>query len=273
MIAALIDNGSLESAAHRNLRALAAGLSVRTGTTVHAVSWKHSDRISPEALGGKPGTTLARWLESQLAVGERDFVFVPFFVSSQGAIGSALRADLDRYRLELGTFRFAFTPGLAAQGALFRITAARIRETIATNRLDRPPVILVDHGGPSAASAILRNQIAAELVPELGAAIGPLTAASLEGADYGHARPMFADVLGTPGFDHGDVVVAPLFLAPGRHAGPKGDLAEIAAGAEDRLTAAPLHCHFTKLIGTHPHVVDVLADALTQTLSTLHAAA
>jgi hypothetical protein len=65
--------------------------------------------------------------------------------------------------------------------------------------------------------------------------------------------------------------VTPLFLAPGRHAGPKGDLAEIAAEAEDR--SAPLRCHFTGLIGTHPLVIDALADALTSTLSTFNAAA
>lgn len=273
MTIALIDNGSLESAAHRNLRALAAALSTRTGNTVHAVSWKHSNRIPSQALGGTPGTTLQPWLQAQYAAGEREFVFIPFFISAQGAIGSALRHDLEQYRRELGEFSFAFTPGLAAQGALTRIVAARIRETLSTNQLNQPPVVLVDHGGPSAASAILRNQIAAELVRELGREIGPLTAASLEGAEYDHARPMFADVLGLPNFDCGDVLIAPLFLGPGRHAGPKGDLAQIAAAAEDRLTVAPLRCHFTPLIGTHPTVVDVLADALTQTLSILHAAA
>ncbi|MBI5771991.1 MAG: hypothetical protein HZA93_29730, partial [Verrucomicrobia bacterium] len=50
MIVALIDNGSLEAAAHQNLRAVAAALSGRVGVTVHAVSWKHSDRIPVGSL-------------------------------------------------------------------------------------------------------------------------------------------------------------------------------------------------------------------------------
>ena len=45
MKAALIDNGSLEPAAHRNLRRLAAAVGERAGMRVEAVSWKHSDRI------------------------------------------------------------------------------------------------------------------------------------------------------------------------------------------------------------------------------------
>ncbi len=50
MIAALIDNGSLQPAAHRQLRRLAAALSVRSGIRVDPVSWKYSDRIPPAAL-------------------------------------------------------------------------------------------------------------------------------------------------------------------------------------------------------------------------------
>ena len=92
MTVALIDNGSLVPAATGNLRVVAAELSVLIETTVHAVSWKHSDRIPLAALDGdSPGTTLVPFVRSQLALGERHFVFAPFFISAQGAIGSALR--------------------------------------------------------------------------------------------------------------------------------------------------------------------------------------
>jgi sirohydrochlorin ferrochelatase len=271
MTIALIDNGSLEPAAHRNLRVVAAALSARVGLPVEAVSWKHSNRIRAEQLDGHPAWTLTPWVSAQVDRGERDLVFIPFFISAQGAIGSALRQDLERLQSALGGFRFAFTAGLTAHQTLVRIVLERIRETIAANQLKQPPVIVVDHGGPSETSAILRNAIAADVARELGAEIGALTPASLEGEDYEHARPLFVNALASPGFDRGDVVVAPLFLGPGRHAGPKGDLAEIAAEAEDRST--PLRCHFTSLVGTHPLVIDVLADALTSTLSTFNAAA
>lgn len=273
MIAALIDNGSLEPAAHRNLRGLAETLSLRTGINVEAVSWKHSDRIHAASLGDTPAWTLAPWLRARHEAGEREFAFVPFFISAQGAIGSALRHDIDALAAELGEFRFAFSAGLHAQGVLPRIVADRIRACIARRALARPAVIVVDHGGPSPTSAQVRNQIATEVRRLLGAEIKSLIAASMEGAEHAHNQPLFADALATEGFDAGDVVVAPLFLAPGRHAGPRGDLAEIAIAAEDRLTAAPLRCHFADLVGTHPDVAPALADALAASVSTFHVAA
>ena len=108
------------------------------------------------------------------------------------------------------------------------------------------------------------------------AEIGPLAAASMEGAEFAHNQPLYADQLAQRGFNRGDIVIAPLFLSPGRHAGPQGDLAQIARAASARSAAdGPparlLRCHFTDLIGTHPRVVDVLADALRETLSSFQA--
>lgn len=260
MIVALIDNGSLEPAAHRNLRAVAAALSARTRVTVHPVSWKHSDRIPLAQLDGTPAWTLARFVRSLLALGQREFVFVPFFISAQGAIGSALRADLEGLQQELGGFDFQFVDGLAGRGAISTIVAERIRSLIAARSLRAPPVIVVDHGGPSVASARLRDALAAEIRSLLGREVGTLTAASMEGAH----PPLLAEQLQQADLARRDVIVAPLFLSPGRHAGPAGDLARIG-----RASAA--RCHFTELVGTHPHAVDALAGALRESISHLHA--
>jgi len=262
MIVALIDNGSLEPAAHRNLRAVAAALSRRCGTKVHAVSWQYSDRIPPAALGGAPAWTLPLFVRAMLALGQHEFVFVPFFVSAQGATGSALRRDLEMLRCGTGRFEYTFTAGLAAQDAIPAIAADRIRQIITAHALTRPAVIVVDHGGPSSASAALRDEMAAALRTVLAAEIGPLVAASMEGAH----PPLLAQQLRAPGFAGRDVVVAPLFLSPGRHAGPGGDIAEI-------CRASPAHCHQTELIGTHPRAIDALAQALSHTLSSLPAPA
>ena len=83
MIVALIDNGSLEPAAHHNLRRVAAALSDATTTLVHAVSWKHSDRIAPADLGGTPAWTLGSFVRAMHALGQRDFLFVPFGVPAR----------------------------------------------------------------------------------------------------------------------------------------------------------------------------------------------
>lgn len=256
MIVALIDNGSLEPAAQRNLRAIAAALSKCVGVAIEPVSWKHSDRIPATALDGRPAWTLAPFVRAQLARGEREFIFAPFFISAQGAIGSALRTDLENLRRDAGDFSFTFTDGLAARGSLPCIVADRVREMLIAKKLFRPHAIVVDHGGPSSVSAALRDSIAAEVRALLTDEIGPLAAASMEGTH----GPLLSEQLAAPGFDHGEVVVAPLFLSPGRHARPDGDVSKICG-------AAPARCHLTGLVGDHPSVVEVLTAALGDALA------
>jgi sirohydrochlorin ferrochelatase len=260
MIVALIDNGSLEPAAHQNLRRVAAALSDATATLVHAVSWKHSDRIAPSELGGTPAWTLGPFVRAMHALGQRDFLFVPFFISAQGAIGSALRHDLEKLQAELGEMSFDFTTGLAARTALAEIVTARIRDVQLARALVRPPVLVVDHGGPSAASANLRDQLTAMIRARLGDNFGTVAAASMEG-DH---PPQLCDQLRAAGFAGRDVIVALLFLSPGRHAGPGGDIARICA-------ASGTHCHVTDLVGTHPLTVETLAASLREKLSPVHA--
>lgn len=264
---ALVDNGSLEPSASLNLRAVAAALSEKAGIDVVAVSWKHSDRVPASALGGEAAWTLAPWARAQVARGEHEFVFVPFFISAQGAIGSALRRDLEKLQAELaasGGLQFTFTQGLADRGTLAGIVAQRVRETILAVRLRQPALVVVDHGGPSAASAALRDALANEVRALLGHEIGPLAAASMEGAH----PPLLANQLAASALTHGDVVVAPLFLSPGRHAGIDGDIAQICRAAEARFPT--LRCHLAGLVGTHPDAIEPLALALRETLATFH---
>jgi len=258
---ALVDNGSLEPAAHRNLRAMAAALTARTGLAVEAVSWRHSDRIPAAELDGAPASTLAPWMRTSLRAGEREFVFVPFFISSDGAIASAVRRDLEALRQTQGGFAYTFTAGLGAR--LGEIVAAGVREAIAARGLRRPASIVVDHGGPARSSAALRDAVAADVRVRLedeAAAVAAASMESPEGPDFAFNQPLFAAQLDAPGFHEGDVVIAPLFLSPGRHAGADGDLARIARAAE--LRRPGLRCHFTRLVGLHPRAVEVLAEAL-----------
>jgi len=265
---ALIDNGSLETAAHEGLRAAAAAIGKRAAIRVEAVSWKHSDRIAPGSLPGGPARTLAPWIRAGLSGGEREFLLIPFFISPQGAIGSALRGDLEALGGGAGVFGFSFTRGLADGGALAAIVADRVRKAAEARGLSRPPVIVVDHGGPSPASAAVRDAVAQAAREQLGASAGPVASASMEAPDgpqSDFSRPLLRDALSSPGFDSGDVLIAPLFLLPGRHAGPDGDLARIARGAQRRRPG--LRCHFTGLVGSHPIAIEALSGAVAEALA------
>lgn len=260
---ALIDNGSLEPAAHENLRQVAGALSARCAVPVDAVSWRHSDRIPASALRDGPAATLGTWVRAQVAQGERELLVVPFFISAQGAIGSSLREDLVLLQATDGPFEFAFTQGLSDGPALAEIVASRIRE--AAGGLAHASTILVDHGGPSPASAALRNRVADAARALLGEAVLAASMESPEGERFAFNRPLLREALATPGFDAGDVVIAPLFLSPGKHAGPGGDLERIALQAQADRPA--LRCRFAGLVGTHPAAVDFLAGALSRALN------
>jgi len=263
---ALIDNGSLEAAAHAGLRAAAAAIGGVADASVEAVSWRHSDRIPSYALEGGPAHTLVPWVTDLVAAGEREFLFIPFFISPQGAIGSLLRRDLAALREKLGGFDFSFAEGFAEE-ALAAIVADRVREASGAAGLRKPAALVVDHGGPRRASAAVRDSVAGAARALLGGEVSRLAAASMEspdGPEFDFNRPLLAEALLAPGFDSGDVVIAPLFLSPGRHAGPGGDLARIAREAEAR--SAGLRCHFTGLVGTHPLATRHLASSLESSL-------
>ena len=267
MRVALVDNGSLEPAAHASLRAAASSIGKRTGARVEAVSWRHSDRIAPGALPGGQAWTLVPWIRARLSDGERSLLFIPFFISPQGAIGSALRRDIEALSDEAGGFAFSFTEGLADGTALTAIVADRVREAVAEKGLGRPAVVVVDHGGPSPDSAAVRDRVADAARALLGGSVGSLAAASMEapdGPEFGFSRPLLRDALAAPGFDSGEVLIAPLFLSPGRHAGPGGDLAMIVRAAMARSQG--LRCHFTGLVGSHPMAIEFLSGALAEAL-------
>ncbi len=253
---ALIDNGSLEAAAHAGLRLAAREIGLRAGLPVEPVSWRHSDRA-----GG--GTwTLRPWILAQVAAGEREFVFAPFFISPQGAIGSLLRKDLEALQPAAGGFEYSFSDGLPVE-TLAAVVAERAG--VACRNLDRPAVVVVDHGGPSPASAGIRNRVADAVRARLGGGVGSVTAASMEspaGAGFGYNRPLLEEALERPGVAGGDVVISPLFLLPGRHAGAQGDLRRIARAAEGRSPGT--RCHIAGLVGDHPLAFECLAAALTR---------
>jgi sirohydrochlorin ferrochelatase len=87
---------------------------------------------------------------------------------------------------------------------------------------------------------------------------------SPEGPGFEFNRPLFAEALAHAS-PRGDVLVAPLFLSPGRHAGPGGDLFRIAECVKS--THPTLRYHFTELPGTLPDIVSILAGSLSASIS------
>ncbi len=262
----LVDNGTLAAASYLNLRRLARAVSERVGETIEAVSLLHSSKIDPAELGGESGLTWERYTKAALQEGERSFSIIPFFIGPTRALMNYMPERLARLRAEYGVFSvcrapFLFNGDAEMDAGLARISADNIRSCIGSKGLERPPVVLVDHGSPVATVAYVRNYIAGQVSLLLGTEVARVGAASMErrdGAQYDFNEPLLEARLHQAGYNQGDVVVGPLFLSPGRHAGDGGDVARICAQAE--RDQAGLRCHRAELLGTHPAMVDLLVE-------------
>ena len=86
----LVDNGSLQPAATRQLRRIAAALGRRLGRRVEPVSLLHADAVPARRLGGRPAEILDPAIWRRLAEGARDFVIVPLFIGSSRALTASM---------------------------------------------------------------------------------------------------------------------------------------------------------------------------------------
>lgn len=268
MILQLVDNGSLRPESWNNLQRLAGSAGQRLGRTVHGISLLHSDRMDPGLLGGRSAKTWEPAMEAFLAAGEREFFVQPFFIGPTAAITAYMPERLQilqsRYpdmRVHYGPFLF---PGEDADdGLLSRILQDRIAEAVAQTGWQRPRVVLVDHGSPVPEVTFVRNYLAGQLSVLMRGQVHSVAVAAMErreGDLYRFNDPLLAQRLAQPGFRDSQVIVAMLFLSPGRHAGPDGDVAGICAEVRQRCPALETHC--TGLMGTHPLMETVLCNRI-----------
>ncbi len=265
----LVDNGSLRAESVLNLRRIAGELSARIGVEVLPASLLHSSKIPPEQLEGEPAVNLERRLRWSLETGIRAFTVIPFFFGPTNAILDYLPKRLQHLRKKFGSFEISRTPFLyqeqdaGGNAELVSILADGVRQCMSHSGLRHPRVALVDHGSPLQAVTMVRNELAERLDNELSNEVECVAPASMErrpGDAYAFNEPLLERLLTKEKWCNADVVVAMLFLSPGRHAGPGGDVARICNAARE---AAPgLRTHMTPLVGEHPRIVDLLERRL-----------
>ena len=103
-----------------------------------------------------------------------------------------------------------------------------------------------------------------ELLGDEVAAVEPSSMERREGREYDFNEPLLENLLGSKGFT-GDVILSMLFISPGRHAGPGGDIAQICAAAGERHPG--LKTYMGDLFASHPGVVGLLAERYRQGLT------
>jgi sirohydrochlorin ferrochelatase len=242
----LVDNGSYEPAATLALRGLAREVGKLIGQEVRPVSTMHSTKIDPALLGGEPAVIFEQAVRQAKADGIDELVVLPLFIGPSRAITEYLpKVFADA---EPGAMKLSIRPPLFGDdgAGLTGMLADNLRQTGWTK--GRGTVLLCDHGSPIPEVTACRDALAASLREALGLKPEELVACSMErreGAEYDFNEPLLERALQNA---KGDAVILMLFLLPGRHAGPEGDVATIAkehAPDEVRWKLSPL-------LGTHP---------------------
>lgn len=268
----LMGNGSKQSAAALSARHLATDLNVRLGghVTVKSASVKYSDKIPLEELEGQPAE-LARDVLSSMAKGPfTRIVILPHFLGQSQAIdvtkiGIALEATQSKALVHMA--RPLVDTSAINDYRMAHILADKVRQVCAKHDLDTPRVVLCDHGSPMRAVAEGRRHLMAQLQTVLGNKVASVTGAAMERRpepEYDFNGPLLSDVFDQKEYAAGRVVVALLFLLPGKHAGPGGDIATILAEAEK--THPGLQTYMTDVIDCHPVLLDILEERYLEAL-------
>jgi sirohydrochlorin ferrochelatase len=248
----LVDNGSYEPAATLALRGLAQEVSKLIGQEVRPVSTMHSTKIDPALLGGQPAVIFEGAIQQAKADGIDELVVLPLFIGPSRAITEYLPkvfADGQPGAMKLSIREPLFGPELQS------MLVDNLKSTGWTK--GSGTVLLCDHGSPIREVTVCRNSLATQLRNQLGLEDGELIGCSMErreGPEYAFNEPLLQNALGLTKL-RGDTVILMLFLLPGRHAGPDGDVATIAkehAPSDIRWKISPL-------LGTHPLLPQVLA--------------
>jgi len=269
----LVDNGSRRAAATLGLRRIAAALAETSGIPVSPVSLQHADRIPTDQLDGVAAAVFADFMREQLHHGGREFVVVPLFFGPSRALTAFIPQQLEPLKQAYDDIDVRLADVLVPlpQGE------PRIADILADHALHAgvsldvgdDHVIVVDHGSPlPQVNAVRRYAVDAlreRLPPHV--VIEQAVMERREGAEFDFNGEMLGDLLDRLAGRHHAVsaALAMLFLLPGRHAGPGGDIAEICAAAMARHPA--LKVAISPLIGEHPLLIDILHDRLRDALA------
>ncbi len=268
----LVDNGSLKPEAILALRRVSEQLAFRTNLDFHAAGLLHSDKVDALHLGGRPARVLVESMQELLEEGHRDFLILPFFLGPSLGIVDWLPKKLEVFHKNYQGLKVKVATSLFGDGAGAESLASAIRdgvgEVVQREGLRRLFVALVDHGTPAKGVNEVRERVAEIAESLLGDKVGGLASCSMERRaepEYDFNDPLLANLLQDRKMvPAGDVVVALLFLSPGRHAGTGGDVEVICE--EVRRDRDDLRTFLTEPLGEHPAIVDLLEQRVRECL-------
>jgi len=270
----LVDNGSRRPEATLNLRRVASELTDATATPVAAVSLLHSHKIDAARLDGQPAEVFEPFLRRRLSDGERHFVVLPLFFGHSRALSEFVPETREALSAEFGPFEVRVARVLCplpdGEARLVEILLDNLHQVSPEPGAKGTRVIVVDHGSPIPEVTAVRSHLANAMRARLGSGVELREAVMerREGPEYDFNGPLLETVLRQLAADDParPVVLSMLFLSPGRHAGPGGDIEQICASV--RAEYPELDIAISPLVAEHPGLVDILAERLREASKT-----
>lgn len=261
----LLDNGTSRPESTLNLRRLAQHLGEHSGTIVHPVSLQHAHKIPPANLHGIPAETFHTFMTRHLSMGERQFVVLPLFFGPSLALASFIPEQTAKLADQHGRFKLQQCPELCPLPTGEPRLAQILCDQLPLLESGTPRrVVLVDHGSPIPRVTAVRSYLAGEMRRILGPNVQLLEAAMERraGTDYDFNGEQLAQVLQQAAQRDAQTPLALslLFLSPGRHAGPGGDIETICQRACEQHPGWPIQT--SALVGEHDGLIPILLDRL-----------
>jgi len=228
----LLDNGSLQAEATKQLRQLAHALSLKSGQTIHPVSLQHADKTPLAELEGIPAQTFAVFMQQHLSQGERDFIILPLFFGESRAVTTFIPSEIATLKASFGDFKVAIADVLyplpEGEPRLVNIIYENTLATAETHHIPLKNIVLVDHGSPVQRVTEVREHIASQIQTKFAIQIDQAVMERREGAEYDFNGILLEDwLMKKAASGESTAIVTLLFFLAGRHAGKGGDIEQI----------------------------------------------
>ena len=247
----MVDNGSLRPEAGLMTRRVARLLSDDIDIPVVAASLAHSNRIPVEALEGKAIPLLEALLDRIcLQPNLKEVIVIPLLLVTGGVIYQKIGAMVQDFSRRYTRPTIRMTEALVSESdpvevGIVGMIYEQVRATIEEHLLVEPRVVLVDHGSPDPTGARTRNYVATRLTELLGRIVEKVVPSSMErrdGVEYDFNEPLFERALVESAQNgSGNIVLARLFLQPGKHNGKDGDVEQICLSVSSRYPSMRIY--------------------------------
>ena len=207
------------------------------------------------------------FLAGPIAQSSEDLRILPFFFGPSRALTEWLPEKLEQWKSQRDGRSFRILDCLHQPGDVRLALALEdlCFQAIKKNELKKPFLALVDHGTPVFDVHRVREEVGEELKERMKDCVSGFSTCSMErrdGEEYDFNEPLLENLLAEKKEEYEQMLVAQLFLSPGRHAGEGGDLDRIChsfagSSVSNRLVR-------TDLLGVHPLVIEILCQRITE---------